>query len=341
MDGGIFVDRKLVLPVTSFYIWHVMKKEKLLIIGSGPAGFTAAIYAARADLAPVVFEGALPGGQLMQTSEVENFPGFPNGIFGAELMQNMREQSKKFGAKPVNETVTSVDFSCPEALKVKTNVEEYEAEAVIIATGAKARWLDFLGNKQRQSELEKKYWGKGYTACATCDGAFFRGKTVAVAGGGDSACEEATFLTRFAEKVYLIHRRDELRASKPMQKRVLEHEKIEVLWNKNISNIWGDKKVEGIELVDSVTDETSELKLDGIFVAIGHSPNTQFLQGQIDLLENGYAHVQNQTRTNVPSVFVAGDVSDYHYRQAITAAGAGCMAAMDVEKFLEEKVSSK
>jgi thioredoxin reductase (NADPH) len=313
-----------------------MNKHELIIIGSGPAGLTAAVYAARADLAPVVFEGSNPGGQLMGTSEVENFPGFPDGIMGYQLMANMRKQAQNFGATTLNKVITKVDFSDPKNLKLWSGEEEFNPRSVIIATGASARWLDFMGNKDAKIENEKKYWGKGYTACATCDGAFFRNKVVCVAGGGDSACEEAHFLTKFASKVYLIHRRDELRASKPMQKRVMEHEKIEILWNKNISDIYGEKIVEGVELTDSVTGEVTKQDLSAVFVAIGHIPNTKFLDESIELVPNKFIKVTNHTRTNIPSVFVAGDVSDHHYQQAITAAGSGCMAAMDAEAYLSQ-----
>lgn len=308
-----------------------MQKENLIIIGSGPAGLTAALYAARAELAPLVFEGSNPGGQLMGTSDVENFPGFPDGILGPTLMNNMRTQCQKFGAKTVMKNVDKVDFSDPENLRIFSGEEAFTAKSVIIATGASARWLNF---GDRTKELQEKFWGRGYTACATCDGAFFRNKEVAIVGGGDTACEEALFLTRFASKVYLIHRRDELRASKPMQKKVFDHEKIEIIWNKNVTNIMGDGKVERIELTDSNSQEKSEMDISAVFMAIGHTPNTKFLEGQIELLDSGYIKVENHTRTNIPSVFVAGDVSDHHYQQAITAAGAGCMAAMDVEQYL-------
>ena len=314
-----------------------MTKQKLIIIGSGPAGLTAAIYAARADLSPLVLEGSNPGGQLMGTSDIENFPGFPKGIMGPQLMSDMREQAERFGARTEFKNVTKVDFSDPQSLKLTTSQGELETESVIIATGASARWLDFDGDTEKKKRLEKTYWGKGYTACATCDGAFFRGKTVAVIGGGDTACEEAMFLTKFAEKVYLIHRRDELRASKPMQARVFENEKIELIWNKNVTDIQGEGKVQGVELTDSNTNQTSDLELDGLFMAIGHIPNTKFLDQQIELLDNGFINVHNHTKTNIASVFVAGDVSDHHYQQAITAAGAGCMAAMDAERYLDAK----
>lgn len=264
----------------------------------------------------------------MGTTEIENFPGFPKGIMGPQLMQDMRSQAKKFGAETVMKKITKVDFSDPLNLKLWADSDEFSASSVIMATGASARWLN-LGKD------EKKYWGKGYTACATCDGAFFRNKTVAVVGGGDSACEEAHFLTRFAEKVYMIVRRDEFRASKPMQKRVLEHEKIEVLWNKSVVDLKGEPVLKAVDLVDNVNKEISELPLDGLFMAIGHKPNTDVFADYVDLEDNKYFKVADNTRTKIPSVFVAGDCSDWRYRQAITAAGYGCMAALDVEKYLE------
>ncbi len=303
-----------------------MKKEKLIIVGSGPAGLTAAIYAARADLNPLVLEGPNPGGQLMTTSDVENFPGFPDGIMGPELISNMRTQAQKFGARCEMKAVSSVDFSDPKNLKLTVNDEEISAQAVIIATGSVARWLN-LGKG------EERFWGKGYTACATCDGAFFRGKTVAIVGGGDSACEEATFLTKFAEKVYLIHRRKELRASKPMQKRVFENDKIEVIWNQNVTDLKGETVLESVELTDTDTGEKSELKIQGLFMGIGHDPSTKFLNDSLELT-NGYIKVKNHTNSSIPSVFVGGDVADWHYQQAITAAGWGCMAALDAENYL-------
>ncbi len=304
-----------------------MKKEKCIILGSGPAGLTAGIYTARANLKPLIFEGSEPGGQLMGTTEVENFPGFPEGIIGPQLINNMREQATKFGARTEFKNIDKVDFSDPKNLKLYVGDEEFTTETVIIATGASARWLN-LGKG------EEKYYGKGYTACATCDGAFFKGKKVAVVGGGDSACEEAMFLTRFASKVYLLHRRDTLRASEPMIARVKENEKIEIIWNTSVTDLRGEPTLSSVELTDTQTKETSELKIDGLFMAIGHTPNTKFLEGHIDLGKGGYVDVKNHTRTNIPSVFVAGDVSDHYYQQAITASGVGCQAAIDVESFL-------
>jgi len=282
-----------------------MQKEKLIIIGSGPAGLTAGIYSARANLAPLIFEGETPGGQLMGTTEIENWPGAEEGLTGPQLMSRMREQAKKFGARTEFKKIDRVDFSDAHNLKLWSGEEEYQTEAVIVATGASARWLN-LGKG------EEKYWGKGYTACATCDGAFYRDKVVAVVGGGDSACEEAHFLTRFASKVYQIYRgpQEAMRASKPMQKRVLEHPKIEMIFNKNVTDLRGEAKLESVELTDSITGETSELKIDGLFMAIGHNPNTGIFEGQLDLHENKYLKVENFTRSNVPSAFIAGDCAD-------------------------------
>ncbi len=309
-----------------------MEKQKCIIIGSGPAGFTAAIYASRAEMSPLLFEGPNPGGQLVGTSVVENWPANMTEKTGPLLMNEMREQAQKFGTKTEFKTVDKVDFSDSENLKLFVGDDVYVTETVIIATGASARWLN-LGKD------EERFHGKGYSACATCDGAFFRDKTVCVVGGGDSACEEATFLTKFAKKVYLIYRgpREKVRASAPMQDRVFANEKIEFLPNKNVTNLFGDEKLETVELTDSVTKEISKLELDGCFVSIGHTPNTKFLNGILETDEQGFLKVKNFTRTSIPSVFVAGDVSDPRYQQAVTAAGAGCMAALDAEKFLVEK----
>lgn len=306
-----------------------MKKEKLIIIGSGPAGLTASIYAARADLAPLVFEGEEPGGQLMGTSDIENFPGFIKPITGPELMNNMRQQAQSFGTKTFFKKIDRVDFSDVKNLKVWSGEELFQADSVILATGASARWLNLGKNEER-------FYGKGYSACATCDGAFFRDRVVGVVGGGDSACEEAMFLSKFAKKVYLLHRRDELRASKPMQKRVFENKKIEILWNKGVTDLQGEPVLKKIELTDTQIKTTSELEIDGLFMAIGHTPNTKFLENQIELDSHGFIKVTNSTRTNIESVFVAGDVADPHYRQAISAAGSGCKAALDAEKYLSQ-----
>jgi len=307
-----------------------MTKEKLIIIGSGPAGLTAGIYSARAELKPLIFEGENPGGQLMGTTEIENWPGAEEGLMGPQLITKMREQAKKFGARTEFKKIDRVDFSDAQNLKLWSGEIEYQADAVIVATGASARWLNL-------DKGEEKYWGKGYTACATCDGAFYRDKIVVVVGGGDSACEEATFLTRFASKVYQIYRgpQEKMRASKPMQQRVFDNEKIELIFNKNVTELRGADKLEAVELTDSITGETSELKTDGLFMAIGHNPNTRIFEGQLDLHENKYLKVTDNTKSKVPSVFIAGDCADFRYRQAITASGLGCMAALDSEKFIE------
>ncbi len=309
-----------------------MQKEKLIIIGSGPAGLTAGIYTARAELKPLIFEGENPGGQLMGTTEIENFPGVPEGTMGPGLMNRMREQAKSFGARTEFKRIDKVDFSDENNLKLWSGEEEFSAESVIVATGASARWLGL-------NKGEEKFWGKGYTACATCDGAFFRDKVVAVVGGGDSACEEAMFLTRFASKVYQIYRggQEKMRASKPMQQRVFENEKIEMVFNENVTDLRGEVKLESVELTNSDTGKTSELKIDGLFMAIGHNPNTGIFNGHLDLHDNKYLKVENNTKSKVPSVFIAGDCSDWHYRQAVTAAGYGCMAGLEVEKYLSDK----
>lgn len=303
-----------------------MEKQDVIIIGSGPAGFTAAIYAARADLKTLLFEGPNPGGQLMGTSDIENFPGFPEGILGPQLMQNMREQAQRFGTETIMKAISRVDFTDPENLRLYAGDTEYQTRSVIIATGAKARWLNL-------DKGEEKYWGKGYSACATCDGAFFRDKIVGVVGGGDSACEEAHFLTKFASKVYLIVRRNEMRASQIMQKRVLDHDKIEVLWDQNVTDLRGENLLESVELTKTSNGETTSLDLQGLFVAIGHTPNTALFES-LDKKDNGYLKATGQVHSPIPGVFIAGDVSDDHYRQAITAAAWGCMAALEAEKFL-------
>lgn len=313
-----------------------MKKAKLVIIGSGPAGYTAAIYAARANLTPIVFEGFFSGpagGQLMTTTEVENYPGFPTGITGPELMDGFRKQAIRFGTTMLQEDVASVDFSKhPYIVKGKTHT--YEADSIIIATGATANRLEIPGTR------DGEFWQRGVTACAVCDGAMpiFRNKDLYVIGGGDSAVEEAVFLTKFGSKVYLVHRRDQLRASKIMQERAMTHPKIEILWDTVIDKVSGDNVVKEVTLRNVKTNKVSERSAGGVFFAVGHTPNTSFLNGQIDLHDNGYIKVvPGTTRTNIPLVFAAGDAQDHVYRQAITAAGTGCMAAIEAERELSSK----
>lgn len=303
--------------------------NEVAIIGSGPAGLTAAIYLARADLKPIVFMGLEYGGQLMSTTEIENFPGFPDGIDGPVLMQNMIKQAERFGAQLVYETVEKVDFSGPEKILIVHSGKSYTAKSVIIASGATSAKLGIPG--------ESEFWGKGVSCCATCDGAFYRGKTVAVIGGGDTAMEDSTFLTKFANKVYIIHRRNELRASKSMQKEVFANSKIEILWNTNVIEVKGEEKVNALILRNSQTNKESRLEVDGMFLAIGHNPTTSYLNGAVKVDGNGYVVVSDMTKTNVDGVFVAGDVRDARYKQAITAAGMGCMAALDCEKWIATK----
>ena len=304
--------------------------EKLIIIGTGPAGYTAAIYAARADLAPLVFTGSQLGGQLTTTTEIENFPGFPEGINGPELMFNMSQQAEKFGARFVYEDVVSLSREeCSGLFVVTSTAGAYKAQAVIIATGATARYLGIPG--------EKELIGHGLTACATCDGAFYRDVPVCVVGGGDSACEEAHFLTRFASKVYMIHRRDALRASKAMQQRVLNHEKIEMLWNTTIAEYHRgeDGELCGITLRDTQTGELRPLDVKCVFMAIGHQPNSKFAGALVDTDEAGFIiRTNGGTATKTPGLFAAGDVADPVYRQAISAAGMGCWAALEAERYL-------
>jgi len=303
-------------------------RRKVVIVGSGPAGLTAATYAAR-NLAPVVIEGIAAGGQLMLTTEVENYPGFPDGIMGPELMVKMREQASRFGAEFVTADADRVDFSSAP-FGVWVDGDEHRADAIIITTGASARMLG-LPNEER-------LLGHGVSTCATCDGFFFRDKSLAIAGGGDSAIEEAIFLTKFATKVTLVHRRDELRASKIMQERAFANDKIEFLWNTVITDVNGDHQVESLDVRNVVSDETSKLDVDGLFVAIGHDPNTALFTDQLELDENGYIVTgADSTRTSINGVFAAGDVQDHIYRQAITAAGSGCMAAIEAERWLEEQ----
>lgn len=302
--------------------------EKLVIIGSGPAGLTAGIYAARANLSPIIIEGDTPGGQLLWTTEVENYPGFENGVLGPELMQKMQKQATRFGAKLVAESVISTDFS-QKSFKITANKQIFEAESVIIASGARARMLD-LPN-------EKQYLGKGLHTCATCDGAFYRGKQVIVVGGGDSAMEEANFITKFAEKVTIVHRKEAFTASQIMQARTKNNSKIEILLNSEIKEYQGDGKIQSVKILNNKANQISELKIDGIFMAVGHIPNTEPFVNQLKLGKNGYIEPINWVYTDVPGVFVAGDVADWRYRQAVTAAGFGCMAALEVEKYLASK----
>ncbi|MDP9334925.1 MAG: thioredoxin-disulfide reductase [Actinomycetota bacterium] len=304
-----------------------MSARDVIIIGSGPAGLTAAIYTARANLKPLVVEGLQAGGQLMLTTDVENYPGFPDGVIGPDLMAKFREQAERFGAEFVTADVEEVDFTSTP-FRVRVSGRDELARAVIVATGAQAR---MLGLSTEQSLL-----GRGVSTCATCDGFFFRGHEIAVVGGGDSAIEEANFLTKFADKVTLVHRRKELRASKIMQDRAFANPKIEFRWNSRVTGVKGSGRVEALELRDVETGADSELPVTGLFVAIGHDPNTKLFAGQLDLDDGGYiVTVPGTTVTSVPGVFAAGDVQDHIYRQAVTAAGSGCMAALETERYLE------
>jgi thioredoxin reductase (NADPH) len=302
--------------------------RNVIIIGSGPAGYTAAIYAARAELKPLVLEGAVTaGGALMNTTDVENFPGFPEGIMGPALMENLRAQAERFGAELVTDDAVSLDLTGAVKVVVDSEGREYRAHSVILAMGSGYRELGVEG--------EKRLSGHGVSWCATCDGFFFRKQNIAVVGGGDSALEEATFLTRFADKVTLVHRRDSLRASKIMQERALANEKIDFAWNSAVEEVVGGDKLESITLRDTVTGETRSLPVTGLFVAIGHDPRSELIKGQVHLDEEGYVLVEGRTtRTNLEGVFACGDLVDYTYRQAITAAGSGCAAALDAERFL-------
>ena len=310
-----------------------MSKEnhhKVIIVGSGPAGYTAAIYTARADLQPLLFEGLQPGGQLTTTNEVENFPGYPEGVMGPQMMEDLRKQAERFGTKVLPFFVEKVDLS-KRPFTVVAEGKEFTADVVIVSTGASARYLGL--------ESEKKFMGRGVSACATCDGPFYRGVPVIVVGGGDSAIEEANHLTKFASKVYLVHRRDELRASKIMQKRALENPKIEMVWNSEVDEVLGDATgVTAARLRNVQTGELREIPIQGFFLGIGHTPNTDLFKGVLDLDSKGYIKTKpDRTATNVPGVFACGDVKDSYYRQAITAAGSGCQAALEAERWLEEQ----
>ena len=300
--------------------------RELIIIGGGPAGYTAALYAARADLEPLVIEGFAWGGQLMITSDVENYPGYADGIMGPEMMSDFRRQAERFGAEYVTDDVTRVDFS-EQPFRVWVGDDEYRSRAVIVATGASARWLGI--------ESEEQHKGRGVSACATCDASFFREKNVYVVGGGDSAFEEALFLTKFATNVHLVHRRDEFRASRIMVDRAEANDKLDFVLNAEVEEILGDAKVEGLRLRNTGSGETWEVEADGLFVAIGHDPNTELFRDQLNHDDGGYLVTKpGTTETNIPGVFAAGDVQDHTYRQAVTAAGSGCMAALDAERFL-------
>ncbi len=302
-----------------------MKSFDVVIIGSGPAGLTAAIYTSRAMLSTAVVLGETPGGQLMITSEVENFPGFDEGIMGPELMERMKKQAVKFGAELVAGNVTKCDLG-GEVKTLWVDQDQLSAKSVIIASGSNAKWLGI--------ESEKKYWGKGVSACATCDGFFFKSKNVVVVGGGDTAMEEANFLTKFANKVTIVHRRDEFKASKIMLEKAKNNPKIEFIVNKTVEEVFGNEMLEGLKLKDVNTGEITEVRTDGMFVAIGHAPNVGIFEGQLPINDKGYLEVNDLVKSKIEGVFIAGDVSDYRYRQAITASGAGCMAALETVKYL-------
>ncbi|HXH18274.1 MAG TPA: thioredoxin-disulfide reductase [Chitinophagales bacterium] len=307
-----------------------IEKVKVLIIGSGPAGYTAAIYAARANLKPVLYQGLEPGGQLMITTDVENYPGYPNGILGPQMMEDFKKQAERMGADIRFGIITHVDFSGTDHKVTVDGKQEIHAEAVIIATGASAKWLGL--------ESEKRLNGFGVSACAVCDGFFFRGEEVAIVGGGDTAAEESLYLSKLCTTVHLFVRRDEMRASKVMQDRVLKTKNIKVYWNTETEEILGDKAVEGVRIINKKTGEKTVIPVKGFFVAIGHSPNSGVFKDYLEMDEQGYIKVQpGSTKTNVPGVFAAGDVQDKTYRQAVTAAGSGCMAALDAERYLAAK----
>jgi thioredoxin reductase (NADPH) len=307
-----------------------IEKIKVLIIGSGPAGYTAAIYAARAGLNPVLYTGGQPGGQLTITTDVENYPGYPDGIMGPEMMEDFRKQAERFGTQVRYGLVTKVDFSATPHKVIVDEQVEIHADTVIISTGASAKWLGI--------ESEERLNGKGVSACAVCDGFFFRGQDVAIVGAGDTACEEASYLANICSKVYMLIRRDEMRPSQIMQKRVMNNPKIEILWNTETDEILGENEVEGLRVYNNKTKEKKELKISGFFVAIGHEPNTGIFKGIIDMDENGYIKtIPGSTKTNIEGVFACGDAQDHIYRQAVTAAGTGCMAALDAERYLAAK----
>jgi thioredoxin reductase (NADPH) len=325
-DGGSTVMIEKEFPKTE------KKKTRfdVIIIGAGPAGYTAGIYCSRARHDTLILSGILPGGQLVNTTEVENYPGFENGVMGPDLMITMRKQTERIGTTIIDDEVIDVDFR-HKPFKILTSSEEYECKAVIIATGATPRKLGLVG--------EQTFGGKGVSYCATCDGPFFRNQEIIVVGGGDSAIEEATFLTKFASKVHLVHRKDQLRASKVMQERAFSNQKIQFHWNSAVTDIIGEQKVQTAVLSDIKSGQKTNLPVGGIFVAIGHEPNTKIFVNSIELDENGYIKLKDHTKTNIPGVFAAGDVHDHRYRQAITAAGFGCMAAIDVDKYLTENKS--
>ena len=303
------------------------RKFDVIIIGAGPAGYTASIYTSRARRDTLIISGVLPGGQLMLTTEVENYPGFSDGIFGPELMISMKKQAERMGTTIIDDEVVNVDFK-HKPFKVLTYSEEYEADAVIICTGANPRKIGVKG--------EQEFSAKGVSYCATCDGPFFKNQDIVVVGGGDSAVEEATFLTKFGKLVHLVHRKDSLRASKIMQERAFSNHKIKFYWNKVVDEISGNEKVDQITIKDTVTNEKQTLNVGALFVAIGHEPNTKLFKGQIELDDQGYIVLKDHTKTSVNGIFAAGDVHDHRYRQAVTAAGFGCMAAIDVDKYLSE-----
>ncbi|MCR9016630.1 thioredoxin-disulfide reductase [Aquiflexum gelatinilyticum] len=310
-----------------------IERIKVLIIGSGPAGYTAAIYASRAGLNPILYTGGQPGGQLTITTDVENYPGYPEGIQGPEMMEDFRKQAERFGTKVRYGVVTSVDFDTIPHKVIVDNQSEIHADTVIISTGASAKWLGL--------ESETRLNGRGVSACAVCDGFFFRGQDVAIVGAGDTACEEASYLANICNKVYMIVRKSEMRASLIMQRRVLNNPKIEVLWNTETDEILGEEEVTGVRIFNNLTKETKELKVSGFFVAIGHHPNTDIFRNIIDMDENGYIKtIPGSTWTNKEGVFACGDAQDHIYRQAVTAAGTGCMAALDAERYLAAKESA-